>query len=284
MTENLIDGNSPLSQTEVDTTTTTPETQLAANPESNIDEYLDAPKSYKKEYNDSFKSIPFELRKYIHQRENEMEEGKRKYQEKLDGYKWLDDAYAANQARLSQSGVSSPRQWFDQMSILEQGLSLKPKETLKILASEFGIPLADNATTSPDNALDNRLKQMENSLNTLQQAFAFKTINSFAQATDNAGNLIHPHFEAVKNVMGSLLSSGIAKDEQDAYDKAVWLVPDVKKLMLSAEAENSLKNKAAEAQKAKEAGFDPKGKPNTSEERELSTREFLEREFAKHDL
>ena len=215
MQDNLIDGNptgsqpldsSPLTNTadNGEQITTTGET---TPPE--IDEYLEAPKSYKKEYAEPFKSIPYEVRKYIHQREQEMEEGRNKYQERIDGYKWLDDAWLQNQSRLLQSGISSPQQWFGQMSVLDQGLSLKPKETIKILAQEFGIPLAEGENaSSPDNALMNRLEQLERNLTNLGNAFANQSVGTFAKATDNAGNLIHPHFDAVKNVMLQLLQSG----------------------------------------------------------------------------
>lgn len=285
MQDNLIDGNPTGSQPSdssplANTANGEQITNTGAQTPPEIDEYLEAPKSYKKEYAEPFKTIPYEVRKYIHQREQEMEDGRNKYQERLDSYKWLDDAFAQNQTRLLQSGISNPQQWFGQMALLEKGLSLKPKETIEILAQEFGVPLADTqGTSSPDNALINRIAQLERNLTNLGNAFADQSVGSFAKATDNAGNLIHPHFEAAKNVMLQLLNSGMARTTDEAYDKAIWMIPEIKDKLIAEQTKANLEKQANEAKKAKEAGFDPKGKVNP-EERELTTREFLEKQFA----
>ena len=105
-----------------------------------------------------------------------------------------------------------------------------------------------------------------------------RAVESFVKAVDENGNSVHPHFEDVKSVMGQLLSSGIAQTIEDAYDKAVWMVPEVQAKMIAATNETNLKNKATEAAKAKEAGFDPKSKAPVNAKK-LSIDEILQREF-----
>lgn len=51
------------------------------------------------------------------------------------------------------------------------------------------------------------------------------TISGFAAAKDQAGQLLHPHFEKVKPMMGFMLTSGQAEDIEDAYQKAIWTDP-----------------------------------------------------------
>lgn len=73
-------------------------------------------------------------------------------------------------------------------------------------------------------------------------------IRAFAANPDNK------HFEEVKSIMGSLISSGKAKDLQEAYDSAIWSVPSIRaELEAEAEKAKAEKRKAEMAQKKKAA-------------------------------
>lgn len=74
---------------------------------SSVDEYLDAPKSYKKEYAEKFKTLAPEWRKYLTEREKETERGFSDFGNKLNGYKWVDSVFQPRSERLSKSGISS---------------------------------------------------------------------------------------------------------------------------------------------------------------------------------
>lgn len=111
-------------------------------------------------------------------------------------------------------------------------------QTIGQLAQAYGVDLAALVNGSPQpqrqvqqpqfdpNAIRQDIRQ------TIAAEFEERALNStiseFGLAKDANGNLLHPHFEAVKAAMGFLLSSEKAQSMQDAYDKAIWLDPSMR--------------------------------------------------------
>lgn len=257
----------------------------AASEASSVDAYFDAPKSYKKEYAEQFKSLPPEMRKYLHEREKEVERGFSEYGNKLNGYKWLDGVYQPRQERLNKLGISQPKDWIDYLAKVDDALATDPQGTLRTLAEAYGVNLSGENNEDTNNPLLQKISKLEANFNSLsgfianqRQSEAQSAVESFINAKDESGNPKHPHFDAVKTMMGQLLTSKVATSIEDAYQKAVWLVPDIQQKMLSSQAEASLKAKAEEAAKAKAAGFDPKGKA-AGIKPEMTLEEELEQKF-----
>jgi len=75
----------------------------------------------------------------------------------------------------------------------------------------------------------------------------------------------HEHFETVKDRMGTLLVSGLAKDMQDAYDQAVWSDPTIRSTLAAATNGNAeqkrLQELKAKADAAKRASGSINGGP-----------------------
>lgn len=73
------------------------------------------------------------------------------------------------------------------------------------------------------------------------------------------------HFEAVKADMAALLSGGVAKDLQDAYDRAVYANPQTRATLLTQQTqtaeEKRVADQKAKAEAAKKAGSSIKGSP-----------------------
>lgn len=258
---------------------------------STVDEYLDAPKSYKKEYVEQFKTLTPEWRKYLTEREKEIERGFSDFGNKLNGYKWLDGVLSPRQERLAKAGFAKPQDWIETLAKVDDALAQDPQGTLKMLAEAYGVRLTDeNNNIEQNNPLLQKISRLEQNFSSLnglissqRQAEASQTISNFIEAKDENGNPKHPHFDAVKSVMGQLLNSRMAKDIDDAYAKAVWMVPEVQEKMISSRQDEVLKKKVEEAAKAKEAGFDPKGKAAALKP-ELSTHDLLEQQFSAYGL
>ena len=251
---------------------------------STVDEYLTAPASYAKEYAETFKTLPPEMRKYLHQREKETEQGFSKYKSQQ---KWIDDIYNSRKDTLS-SQYANAQAWVGDLAKLYDLLNSDPNTIIKSLAKSYNVNLNADAQTdnSAGDPISQKLALMEERTNTLaqylanqQQNAAMQAIQDFVNEKDDQGNSVHPHFEAVKGIMGQLLNSGAAKGVNDAYNQAIWLNPEVRSKLIEAE----LKNKTVEASKAAAAGFDPKSKASPDYSG-LTTREILEKEFAKHNI
>lgn len=102
-------------------------------------------------------------------------------------------------------------------------------------------------------------------------------IETFATATDSAGALQHPHFQAVEDDMHRLVLACRASGQQvpplsELYDQAVWANPSIRKQMLDADraaevaqravAEQKQKDEArARAERARRAGASVNGSP-----------------------
>jgi hypothetical protein len=88
-----------------------------------------------------------------------------------------------------------------------------------------------------------------------EQASTQSFIDQFAAETDASGNPAHPHFETVRSVMGSLISSGNATDLKSAYEAAVYANPELRQEELKrvAASQSQAKVKTEAVQKAKKA-------------------------------
>ena len=202
---------------------------------------------------------------------------------------WVDEMFTKEQERLKKQGISDVRSWIELMAGVDKALTEHPKETLGFLAQIYGIILPSKQETSvvrPEiirclqNLEQNQIRlwqELENQKNQTQKL----TISNFASAKDDEGKLLHPHFQAVKEDMLPLINSGMAPDYESAYEKALWVNPQTRaELQEKQEAEN-LQALADEADKAKSAGFSPKGGLEKEDFSTMTTREILEHTFKK---
>jgi hypothetical protein len=108
-----------------------------------------------------------------------------------------------------------------------------------------------------------RLKQQANPetiKNQLQEEMTRDRITSEIQTF--AANPANVHFEAVRTLMGTLISSGQAKNLQDAYEKAIWSTPDIRSELLKSQNEELAKKKKAEIEAKKKAAVSVTGSPS----------------------
>lgn len=104
------------------------------------------------------------------------------------------------------------------------------------------------------NELRQTQAQWHNSIQQQEQTRANQELEQFSQA----GNA---HFEAVRNDMADLLETGKATSLQDAYEKAVWMNPDIRQSLIEQQRSEAQKKAMAEAQaiRAKTAAVSVKG-------------------------
>lgn len=124
---------------------------------------------------------------------------------------------------------------------------------------EFRDPLQDEIDRLNDKikSLESGQAQQQQYLGQQEKTAIQQTIDAFKNEKDSGGNLVHPHFEAVRRTMGNLIDRGEAADFQDAYDKAVLLKPDLRDEWITAQykqRENAdlmrRKKRVAQAKKA----------------------------------
>ncbi len=191
----------------------------------------------------------------------------------------LRDTYAGLQAQQSEIGpikeiidyarpmlvreAGSVGEGIRQLIYLHEASLTKPWEVINLIAQRRGIDLRAafsgqpqpgttqegqlGTQTSPDPALQQRLERLEAQIEQRDTSSTQQTIEAFR--ADPA----HPYFEDVRPTMAALLSSGQAKDLQDAYDKATWADPTIRSSLMQRQTEEAAANRKAEADRARKA-------------------------------
>lgn len=264
------------------------EEQTQPQEPSVIDEWMDAPKSYTKEYQEAFKTLSPEWRKYLTEREKQVERGFSDLGNKANAYNWVNDAYNTRQARLAQNGITKAQDYFNLLAQIDDALAKDPTGTIQMLADSYGVKFGDNNASI--DSLRGQVQNMQQLLNN-QQAYlveqqkhqANQALDDFIKAKDESGNLKHPYFEDVRQDMIKLIESGLSNSFEDAYGRAIWTNEAVRNKLIAEKSKAQLNNKIAEADKAKVVSFTPSSK-SEPEARPLSLREELEAQFDKVGL
>lgn len=248
-----------------------------------IDEWMDAPKSYTKEYQDTFKTLSPDWRKYLIEREKQVERGFSEKNNRIENYKWADNAFNSRQERMAKLGFQKAQDYIEHMTAIDDALELNPAETIKALANAYGVNFGE--TTNSDTEVQRQIATMQQEMQSYrdfiksqQQMQANNEFNAFINAKDEAGNPKHPYFEDVKADMSNLLAQGRATNFEDAYKKALNENEAIRERLFEEEVQRRLNSKIEAAKVAKDAGFTPKSKAQ-EEVRELSLREELENKF-----
>lgn len=237
---------------------------------SEIEEYLNAPKSYEEEIAKTFCELPFNWRRYLHAREEEVDKGFSDLRERALIHKWIDEIYASRSDELQKDGIKNSDEWLKKIVEIDSMMSKNPADTIKMLAASYGLD-------------DGRNLPVSDSSSSLSEAISKELINKqltdFVSEIDDQGNPKHPFFKEVVKDMHDLISKGVAKDLASAYETAVWLNCSTRNKLIEKRTKEALEIKSKDAQKSKEAGFSPKGKAPV-EKKDLSLREELEMRFA----
>lgn len=243
-----------------------------------VEEVITAPNSYKQEYKDSFSSLPHDWQKYLATREKEMEQGLSRARNE---YNWVNNIYNPRKDALTAQGYNNAQEYFETLVGIADALEKNPAATISQLQSIYGSN-NDNPSQIEQqiNSLAQSQQEMKNYITAVRNERIVNEWNSFVNAKDEAGNPKHPYLEDVKDEMKALFNAGLAKNYDDAYNRAIWQVESVRNKMLAEKNKADLAQKASEAQKVKAAAFNPSSKAD-GEVKELDLREEIARNFDK---
>ncbi len=268
-----------MSETKEDLQSFVQEDEIITPQEQNIetieetDDFLEAPKSYEKELAKTFCDLPFNWRKYLYTREEELDKGFSDLRERALMYKWLDEVYTSRSDELQKDGIKSSDDWLKKMVEVDAMLSQNPADTIKMLAVSYGISDSKQTPNLEANNQETNLSEI------ISKQLVEKQLSDFVAELDDEGTLKHPFFREVVKDMYELISKGVAADLSKAYEIAVWLNSDTRNRLIEKRTKDALELKSKDAQKSKEAAFAPKGKAPEIK-KDLSLREELEMRFA----
>lgn len=206
----------------------------------------------------------------------------------------LDEMFAPLARDLELRGISRP-QFISSLLGAHKYLVAEPQKALRWLADQYGVDvstLTEQAQSNPQEDMLMReihgLKNQVNGFFTAQQQAEHSVnlgkVETFAQAKDDKGNPLHPHFDEVANDILTLMKSG-TKDLDAAYNKAIRMNDEV---WTKVQAEKAAADKKAadiarlnDINKAKRAGVTSESREAKNGSASPSTlRQDLEAQFA----
>lgn len=212
---------------------------------------IEPPARLSEEHKERFRSLPHDAQEFLRDRHQEMEaDHTRKTQETAEARKAADglnsavEPYRAHIASLN----TTPEQAVHVLLSWDHALRTAPADQKAArfaqLAKHYGVDLEgladvtsdDETTVSPELAevrqgivrVNQRFDAAAAQENAAKAEDANVLIATFAEARDDAGNLAHPHFEAVKVAMGVNMGADPNLTMQEAYERATWADPAVR--------------------------------------------------------
>jgi len=250
---------------------------------------VDAPDTWTQAAKAKFATLDPDIQKEILKREEDVKNGFTKYSEDrkyaqtlrdvINPYMPIITAEGGNPATAVQTLLNTAYQ-------LRTGSPQQKVQMLQQIARDYNVDISMLSQDSEESYVDpivaetrNELNQIKSEITTQKQTALNAQVNAFASDPANK------HFEKLRPVMGQMLGAGQASDLKDAYEKAKWLVPEVRDLIL-AEQEQEKETKRMEEQKAaaaaakKAAGVQLSSKADVKgASKPASLRESLEKKF-----
>jgi hypothetical protein len=219
------------------------------------------PASWKKDYHEAWTTADPKLKEYAWKREEEMRAGVQPLLSKAQFADQMQQAIEPYMQNIRGLGIEAPqavKALMEADNVLRHGSPQQKQQYFAQLAQQYGINMGDVQTSPTDPnfyAIQNELAQVRGEvLNWKQQQEAaqnqalLQEINQFQTKAE--------YFEEARPTMIQLLNSGVAKDLDDAYQKAIRLDNDLftKHQQASQGAADAAKreasNKAAKAARA----------------------------------
>lgn len=220
-----------------------PEEKPAAAPVEPAKPRPARPSSWKKDYWDHWEKLDPSVAEYINQRESEYAKGVSTYKTEWEKAKPLLDAVAPYQQDFERWGIN-PAQQFARYAEIHKSLALgTPQQKLATflrVAQEYQIPVQELFVQGQDGKVYFNQQLMQQASQQVQQPaqqpapnveqlvaktfaqhLAQQQAQQFVAAKDAGGNLLHPHYETVRETMAQLLESGLADDIPSAYEAAI---------------------------------------------------------------
>lgn len=245
---------------------------------------VEAPEHWAQSDKDAFNALPEEIRPLYLEKAKSLESGYGEKFEQLaqdrkavEPLREFEQLFAPMQQTLIQAGVSPAQYVRNLMSVAAQ-LDNNPRDTLLGLAQRYKVDFAaqpEGDLDDVDPAVAARLKALEGTVSNvsshLTQAQTAQATASqqqydqlwseFSQAKDEAGNLLRPQAERLREslaaAMGTLKPEAgetLRQQLDRAYDNVIWSDPEARAGLLKAEDAKRDNARKAAVEKAKKAG------------------------------
>lgn len=224
------------------------------------------PKSWPKEHAKAFETLDPQFATALAQledkRNQDVQNGISQYKQKADQYDELAEVFKPYEATIRAEGGTMPtamRELLNTAYILRAGSPTQKAQLVAGTMAQFGVDpnhvwsvLTGNQQALPQqdpryDQLNQRFQALERSLQGQQQQQEEALMGQIEQYATQPG---HEHLDALTPSMIQLLEAGMAKDLDDAYQKALRLDPQLFEQVAAAQRQTDELRKREEANKA----------------------------------
>jgi hypothetical protein len=228
-----------------------------------------APNTWTKEAKANWATLPESARQEIHRREADFHKGIGQYKDAAGFGAQIAQELLPYQETINKAGIH-PREIIKTLggawNTLNTGTPEQKTQLLLQIARDHGINIsaAGSETSQPSTAahqadpvvaaLQQELKEIKGHLTTQERQRAEAEYSAEVERVNAWGSdPKRPHFNAVREDMAVLIDSGRATGLDDAYDKAIWINPEVRASLLAEQEKERASKAAAEAAAARKA-------------------------------
>jgi len=294
MAEAVVEVDEPVEEAleDVQDVEDAPEVGGAEAPETEIvDEFIDPPVSLKGEIKAKWKDLPADVRAEWKRREDEIHRAMTAKDGELNLGRTIKEIAAPYEAIIRSEGGTVEGTFKDLLNtsyILRAGTPQQKAMAIQQVIQQFGVDMG--LVQQGSQRIDPNIAYLQQEIQSLRQMASPDAIKNQLQeqierdriAADInafAANPANVHFQEVRSQMGALMTSGQAKNLQDAYDQACWANPSIRANLLKAQQAEEAAKRKAEMEKKKKAAASIQGSPDGSSPPQKTVKRSIEEEL-----
>lgn len=254
--------------------------------EKPVDDGIAPPVAWSGAVKDKWKDLPPEVRAEIAKREGDIQAMVTRHDGDLSVGRKIKEIAAPYEAIIRSEGGTVEGAFKDLLNtsyILRAGSPQQKAQAVMQAIQQFGVDLSlasGQQQVNPLSAIQQEIQALRQQADPvriktqLQEEMERDRISGEIEAF--AANPSNVHFQAVKSQMGSLLSTGRAKDLQEAYDMAIWSDPSIRSELLKVQQAQDAEKKKAEMAAKKKASASVSGSPGLASPNSNAPQKSLE--------
>lgn len=203
------------------------------------DPWMVPPKSWKKDLHTHYATLPPDVQRYVHEREQQALQGVMQYKQQVDAYNGIFEPYKAIMQQAGIEPTTLVKNLAANHHVLATGTPEQKAQVASTLLREYGIdprslifgqqPQGQQqpapAALPPDyEHLRTSVSHLERTIMEGKRQEIQKQVDAFAAA--------NPHYAEVESDIAELIGSGAAQDLQTAYDIAIYRNPEIRQKVL----------------------------------------------------
>jgi len=224
------------------------------------------PKSWKKELAPKYEALDPDIQAEIYRREDDVFKGIEQYKSKAQMAQEFEAAiqpYLPTMTQLGVNPIAAVKALMQADHTLRFGTPQQKQAALADIIQTYGVQFDPNNPPAQADPTTVELQAVKQQLAQLREAQEQSALTPYLNAVNQfRSDPAHEHYDMLENHILSLISTGAARDLQDAYDQAEWAHPELRTHKLARQQAQEREAEAARVAAAKAAAVQVRGAPS----------------------